>query len=54
MESKGDTIEVGCYWRFVVTRYQSEIRREIRKPSRGAGSAFDSSLAEAVAATTRE
>jgi len=38
----------------LVALYCSEIKREIRKPSRGAGSAFDSSLVEAVAATTRE
>ena len=53
MESESDTIEVGRYWRCVVACDQSEITREIRKPSRGAGSAFDSSLGEAVASNKR-
>ena len=53
MESESDTIEVGRYWRCVVTLYFSEVTREIRKPSRGAGSAFDSSLGEAVASNKR-
>ena len=54
MEGESDSIEVGRHWCCVVAFDISEITREIRKPSRGAGSAFDSSLGEAVAALTRE